>query len=36
MHTIKWVSDHLGLPAATLRAWEQRYGVVHPTRSDGG
>lgn len=36
MHTIKWVSDHLGVPAATLRAWEQRYGVVHPTRSDGG
>src|SRR6059036_1246999 len=24
------VSDHL------LRAWETRYGLLHPTRSDGG
>ena len=36
MHTIKWVSEHLGLPAGTLRAWEQRYGIVHPNRSDVG
>lgn len=36
MHTIKWVADHLGLPAGTLRAWEQRYGVVRPRRTDVG
>lgn len=36
MHTIKWVAGQLGLPATTLRAWEQRYGVVTPDRSDGG
>ncbi len=26
----------LGLPTATLRAWEERYGVVIPERSAGG
>lgn len=36
MYTIKWVSEQLGLAAGTLRAWEQRYGIVHPTRSSGG
>lgn len=36
MYTIKWVSDQLGLAPGTLRAWEQRYGIVHPTRSDTG
>ena len=36
MHTVRWVSQQLGLPPGTLRAWEQRYGIVHPTRSDGG
>ncbi|SDB80798.1 B12 binding domain-containing protein [Raineyella antarctica] len=36
MYTIKWVSEKLGLAPATLRAWEQRYGVVHPSRSDVG
>lgn len=25
----------LGISAATLRAWEERYGVVQPTRSEG-
>jgi DNA-binding transcriptional MerR regulator/methylmalonyl-CoA mutase cobalamin-binding subunit len=36
MHTVRWVSEQLGLAPGTLRAWEQRYGIVHPTRSEGG
>ena len=36
MHTVGWVSEQLGLPPKTLRAWEQRYGIVHPARSEGG
>ena len=36
MHTVRWVSQQLGVAPGTLRAWEQRYGIVHPTRSDGG
>lgn len=36
MHTVSWVSQQLGLAPGTLRAWEQRYGVVRPTRSQGG
>lgn len=36
MHTIRWVSQQLGLAPGTLRAWEQRYGIVNPARSDGG
>jgi DNA-binding transcriptional MerR regulator/methylmalonyl-CoA mutase cobalamin-binding subunit len=36
MHTVRWVSQQLGLAPGTLRAWEQRYGVVRPTRSEGG
>jgi len=36
VHTVSWVSQQLGLAPGTLRAWEQRYGIVQPTRSDGG
>lgn len=36
MHTIKAASRLTGVPAATLRAWERRYGVVQPARTDGG
>lgn len=36
MHTIKWVARELGVTPGTLRAWEERYGVVHPARSDAG
>ena len=36
MYTVSWVSQQLGLAPGTLRAWEQRYGVVRPTRSEGG
>ncbi len=25
-----------GIPAATLRAWERRYAIVEPTRTEGG
>ena len=36
MHTVRWVSQQLGLAPGTLRGWEQRYGIVHPTRTEGG
>lgn len=36
MYTIRWVSEQLGLAPGTLRAWEQRYGIVHPERTEGG
>lgn len=36
MFTIKQVAAAVGVEAATLRAWEQRYGVVAPSRSTGG
>jgi len=36
MHTVRWVAEQLGLAPGTLRAWEQRYGIVRPTRSEGG
>ncbi len=35
-HPIRVVSQRTGLPPATLRAWERRYGVVEPRRSEGG
>jgi DNA-binding transcriptional MerR regulator len=36
IYSIGAVSRMLDVPAATLRAWEDRYGVVVPERSDGG
>ena len=36
IYSIGAVSRMLGVPAATLRAWEDRYGVVVPERSAGG
>ena len=36
MHTIKRAAELTGISVATLRAWERRYGVVSPQRSDGG
>ncbi|EWT06870.1 transcriptional regulator [Intrasporangium chromatireducens Q5-1] len=36
MYTIKRAAEQVGISAATLRAWERRYGIVAPTRSDGG
>jgi DNA-binding transcriptional MerR regulator/methylmalonyl-CoA mutase cobalamin-binding subunit len=35
-HPIRVVSQRTGLTPATLRAWERRYGVVEPERSEGG
>jgi DNA-binding transcriptional MerR regulator/methylmalonyl-CoA mutase cobalamin-binding subunit len=35
-HPIRVVSKRTGLSPAVLRAWEKRYGVVDPSRTDGG
>jgi MerR family transcriptional regulator, light-induced transcriptional regulator len=35
-HPIRVVSRRTGLTPAVLRAWEKRYGVVVPGRSEGG
>jgi len=35
-HPIRVVARRTGLTPALLRAWEKRYGVVTPSRSDGG
>ncbi len=35
-HPIRVVSQRTGLSPATLRAWERRYAVVSPSRSEGG
>jgi PAS domain S-box-containing protein len=34
--TLKAVSRRTGIPAATLRTWEHRYGFMRPTRSPSG
>ena len=36
MYTIGRVAALTGVPVATLRAWERRYGVVQPVRTDSG
>src|SRR4029079_7311853 len=36
IYSIGAVSRMLGIPSATLRTWEVRYGVVVPQRSAGG
>ena len=33
-HPIQVVSRRTGMTADRLRAWEKRYGVVEPARSD--
>ena len=35
-HPVRVVHQRTGLPPATLRAWERRYGVVSPGRTEGG
>jgi len=35
-HPIGVVADRTGVTPQVLRAWERRYGVVSPTRSEGG
>ncbi len=36
MYTVSQASDITGIPSATLRAWERRYGVIAPSRTEGG
>ncbi len=36
MYTIKRAAELTGVPVATLRAWERRYAVVTPQRTEGG
>ena len=36
MYTIKHASEMVGIPVATLRAWQRRYRVVNPERSNAG
>lgn len=35
-YQIKMVSDMLGIPKNTLIAWERRYAIVDPERTEGG
>jgi DNA-binding transcriptional MerR regulator len=34
MYTIKRAAERAGVPVTSLRAWERRYGVVRPARTD--
>ncbi|MFJ2756928.1 MerR family transcriptional regulator [Nocardioides sp. NPDC087217] len=36
MYTIKHAAQRVGITTATLRAWERRYGVIAPHRSESG
>ncbi|MRH44360.1 MerR family transcriptional regulator [Aquibacillus halophilus] len=36
MYSIKRVSELLNIPTVTIRAWENRYNIISPTRSKGG
>ena len=36
IYSIGAVAGMLGVPTATLRTWEERYGIVMPERSPGG
>ncbi len=36
IYSINAVSDITGVPATTLRFWENRFGIVKPTRTEGG
>lgn len=36
MHTVKRAAELTGITPDTLRMWERRYGVVTPSRSEGG
>lgn len=35
-HPVRVVAQRTGLSSHVLRAWERRYGVVSPTRTEGG
>ncbi len=36
MYNLKAVVQRTGIPAASLRAWERRYGVIRPVRKPNG
>jgi methanogenic corrinoid protein MtbC1 len=36
VYNIKAAAEATGLPPATLRAWERRYGALSPSRTEGG
>ena len=36
IYSISAVERMVGVPAATLRNWEERYGLIQPQRSQGG
>lgn len=36
LYTIKHAAELVGVPVATLRAWERRYGIAVPQRTDAG
>lgn len=36
MYTIKRAAELIGVSVSTLRAWERRYGLVEPQRTDSG
>ncbi|OUB80908.1 MerR family transcriptional regulator [Bacillus wiedmannii] len=36
IYNIKQVTEQLGIPAVTLRAWEKRYGLSPSNRTEGG
>lgn len=36
LYRMKQVTVRTGIPAVTVRAWEQRYGAVEPARTDRG
>lgn len=36
MYSMKRASELLGIPVVTIRAWENRYGIISPGRSNGG
>lgn len=36
MYSMKRASELLGIPVVTIRAWENRYGIISPSRSSGG
>ncbi|MHB8841017.1 MAG: response regulator [Candidatus Aquicultor sp.] len=36
IYSINAVSDITGIPATTLRFWENKFGIIKPTRTEGG
>ena len=36
MFTVSQAEGLTGIPSTTLRAWERRYGVIAPRRTEGG